>query len=177
MIGCFLLGGLFAFVALKVVRHRRYGCMHSHHGGRRFRGRFGDHHDEFGYDYRDDRYGEGMPFYVRFLSRRLYASPAQERVMADAIEQFRNDVLPLRAEAEKTRHDLAAAFRRPTFDEVQMGEMFARHDDAVEKLRKAVVGLGARVHEALDERQREQLATMIERGPGFRHAGRFGWGW
>ena len=32
------------------------------------------------------------------------------------------------------------------------------------KLRKAFVGFSARVHEALDEDQRERLATMVERG-------------
>ena len=111
--------------------------------------------------------GRGMPLYLRFLSRRLDATPGQERAIAEAMEQFRSEVDPLRAEARKSRADLAAALRKPSFDEVLLGELFARHDEAIEKARRALVGLGTRVHEALDERQREILAGMIERGPGF----------
>jgi hypothetical protein len=186
MIGCFVLGGLLTFVALKAIKRHRYGCWHhGHHFGRH--GRFGGGgHGHFGDagPYGDEREGRDghddgkLPYFLRYLSRRLYATPAQERTVAEAVEQFHSDVAPLRGEAHKTRSDLAAAMRRPSFDEVQMGELFARHDEALEKLRKAVVGLGARVHEALDERQRDQLATMIERGPGFRGGpSRFGWSW
>ena len=35
----------------------------------------------------------------------------------------------------------------------------------LEELRKAFVGAGARIHEALDERQRARLADLIEKGP------------
>ena len=57
--------------------------------------------------------------------------------------------------------------RKSSFDEVMLGELFARHDDALEKGRRAVVGLGARLHTALDERQRDRLAGLIERGQRF----------
>jgi hypothetical protein len=57
--------------------------------------------------------------------------------------------------------------RSPAVDEVLFGEMFARHDAALEALRKAGVGAIAKVHDALDERQRARLADMIEAGPGF----------
>ncbi|HEY0714983.1 MAG TPA: periplasmic heavy metal sensor, partial [Polyangia bacterium] len=96
----------------------------------------------------------------------------QERALADAMEKFHAEVAPLHAEVDKTRADLAAALRKSSFDEVVMGELFARHDEAIEKVRRAMVGLGARVHEALDERQRDHLATLIERGHGFSGFGR-----
>src|SRR5436190_1581159 len=65
-------------------------------------------------------------------------------------------------------------FRKGHFDEVLFGEMFARHDRSLEDVRKAFVGMGARIHDALDEGQRERLATIIEQGP--RAFGRSGWG-
>jgi hypothetical protein len=45
--------------------------------------------------------------------------------------------------------------------------MFARHDTTLETLRKAGMGALAKVHDALDERQRARLADMIESGPGY----------
>jgi hypothetical protein len=186
MIGCFILGGLFFLAASKFMRHRHGFCGVGHHG------RWGGHHGWHGgggwgrsFDGTtaggpDDEPGNGggffrapwsggrgMPFYLRFLSQRLDASPGQERAIADAVKQFRSDVEPLAGEAGKTRADLAAAMRKSSFDEVMLGELFARHDEVLEKGRRAVVGLGARLHDALDERQRERLATLIERGPRF----------
>jgi len=100
---------------------------------------------------------------VNFLSERLEATPAQERAIAAAIEEFRAEMQALRGELPKTRADLASALRKSSFDEVLMGELFARHDTEMEKARKALVGLVARLHDALDQRQRDRLASMIER--------------
>jgi hypothetical protein len=197
MIGSFILGGLFFLAAGKFMRcrhggwghggwgHGRWG-HHGHwgghgHGGWHGRGDWGQREDATDGSPDDVGPGDhegffrgpwggrrrGMPFFMRILSHRLDASPGQERAIADAIKQFRADVEPLKAEASKTRADLAAAMRKSSFDEVMLGELFARHDDALEKGRKAVVGLGARLHDALDERQRDRLATLIERGPRF----------
>jgi hypothetical protein len=86
----------------------------------------------------------------------------------------------MREEVSSSRKDVAAALRKPTFDGVLLGELYARHDTAIEKLRKAFVGMMAKVHDALEEPQREQLAQIIERGPThFFHVGRFGrgFGW
>jgi uncharacterized membrane protein len=192
MIGSFILGGLFFLAATKFARrhhgwghggcgsggwgHRGWGHSHHHHG----RGGW-ERHDEYapgasmgeepgegdGFFRGGWGRGRGTPFYLRFLAQRLDASPDQERAMADAVKQFRADVEPLAGEASRSRADLAAAMRKSSFDEVMLGELFARHDDALEKGRKAVVGLGARLHNTLDERQRDRLATLIERGPRF----------
>jgi hypothetical protein len=103
---------------------------------------------------------------VRAVSDRLGATPAQERVIHDAAEELRAAASKLRGEARQTRSDVAGAFRKSHFDEVLFGELYARHDSALEELRKAFVGAGARIHDALDEQQRARLADMIESGPG-----------
>ena len=108
----------------------------------------------------------GRPYILRYLSDRLDATPAQERTMAAAFDEFRDEARGLRDEVSSSRKDVAAALRKPSFDEVLMGELYARHDTAIEKLRKAFVGMMAKVHDALEEPQREQLAQIIERGPG-----------
>jgi Spy/CpxP family protein refolding chaperone len=123
------------------------------------------------------RFGGG--FFLRALAERLDATPAQEKVIRDATEEFRETASKLRGEGRKTRADLASAFRKGSFDEVLLGELFARHDRGIEEVRKAFVGMGARIHDVLDDRQREQVAEMIESGPGAWRPrwGRPGRGW
>jgi hypothetical protein len=66
---------------------------------------------------------------------------------------------------------------------VLFGELYARHDRAIEDLRKAFVGATAKIHDALDERQRARLADLIESGPRFGGGGfgrgfyRSRWSW
>jgi hypothetical protein len=178
---CFVFGGLTAFLLMRFAL-RRHWCWRGFHGSR---GPFGrvrrwHHHD---WDPDDDPgLGDrrGRPYILRYLSDRLDATPAQERTMAAAFDEFRNEARGLRDEVSSSRKDVAAALRKPSFDEVLLGELYARHDTTIEKLRKAFVGMMAKVHDALEEPQREQLAQIIERGPGsFFHVGRFGrgFGW
>ena len=94
--------------------------------------------------------------------------------MADAIEEFRTEMEGLRGEGRQSRQDVATALRKPSFDEVLFGELFARHDERMEKVRKAFVGLVAKLHDALDESQRERLAAVVEKGPPFFRRG-FAW--
>jgi hypothetical protein len=190
MIGCMILGGLATLGLMRYFHFRRHfggGCgfrrLAWHHGG--------GHHGGGGGCWTGDEYGgrdewtggpEGghhrggrhqMPFVASFLSERLEATPAQERAIRNAVEEFRAELGALRGELPRTRADLAAAMRKPAFDEVLLGELFARHGTELEKGQKALVGLVARLHDALDERQRDRLASMVERGA-FVSRG-FGW--
>ena len=98
------------------------------------------------------------------------ATPAQERRISEAFDEFRADVKNLGGgEARRSRKEIADALRGPTFDGVTLGEQFARHDTVIEGTRKAFVGLVARVHDTLEPEQRTRLASLVERGP------RFGW--
>ena len=179
MIGCMILGGLATLGILRYFHFRRHfggGCgfrrLAWHHagggggcwsgGGGEYGGRDEWHGGMEGGGHRGGRHQ--MPFVASFLSERLEATPAQERAIRTAVEEFRADLSALRGELPKTRADLAAALRRPAFDEVLLGDLFARHDGELEKARKALVGLVARLHDALDDRQRDRLAAMVERG-------------
>jgi FKBP-type peptidyl-prolyl cis-trans isomerase FkpA len=179
MIGFILLGaGLFAAARMFHLRH--HGC----HGGG-FRRGWGHHHlhrgpwgggdggwggDEEPWEHGGGGFGgpgrHGGRVFMRALGDRLDASPAQERVIRDAFGELRDTAAKLRGEGKSTRADVASAFRRSSFDAETFGELFARHDRSLEELRKAFVGAGARIHDALDEKQRNRLADLIESGPG-----------
>jgi len=207
MIGCLLFGAGFLMLARMVHRHHHWHYGRWGHCGPGGYGRWGhgwrghafgcspandDGDSGWGDGPGDDGYGPrfgGGPrwmrggfkngFMARVISDRLEASPAQEKVIHDAVEEFRDAATKLKGEGKKTRADVASAFRKGNFDEVLFGELFARHDGALTDLRKAFVGMGARIHDALDEKQRARLADLIESGPGafmprFR-GGRGGW--
>ena len=135
----------------------------------------GGHHDQWGgHDGGYDRWGDrGGPFWMRGLFQRLRTSPGQEKVIRDAFDELRRAASELRDEGRHSRNDVAKAVRSPSFDETVMGELFARHDTHLEKMRKEAVGAIGKVHAVLDDRQREILAEIIERGP---FGGRFGGG-
>ncbi len=155
---------------LRWGRHHGGGCGHGHHGGgwgRRswgggWGGPGGDHEEGWG------GWGGRSPI-LRMLFQRLDTTPGQEKVIVAAWEEVRAATRDARGEARASRTELAKALRSPAVDEVLFGEMFARHDAALETLRKAGIGALAKVHDALDEKQRARLADLIESGPaGFR---------
>ena len=112
----------------------------------------------------------GKRFFVRRILEHVRATPAQERVISAAVEEFRDDMKKnMGGEGRRSRKEIVDALRRSTFDGVLLGEQFARHDTILENGRKSFVGLVAKIHDALEPEQRERLADLIERGP------RFGW--
>jgi hypothetical protein len=156
-----------------------HGGPLGHLGGRRGWGGYGP--DEGGDDWGASLYDgagpggwagtvRGKRFFIRSVLSRVGATPAQERAIGVAIEEFRDDMKKLGGgEARRSRQEIADALRGTTFDGVVLGEQFARHDTVIEGARKAFVGLVARVHDALEPEQRTRLAGLVERGP------RFGW--
>src|SRR5262249_11735067 len=107
----------------------------------------------------------GPGVFLRMLFQRLETTPGQEKVIVAAVEEMREAAAKARGEVRATRGDVAKAMRSPAVDGVLFGEMFARHDSTLEALRKAAIGSLAKVHDALDERQRARFADMIESGP------------
>lgn len=181
MIGC-LLGTLGALAIVRWYHRRRYGWGRYGGGGYGLgaygsgaygsgmcgHGGYGRHHrggwdDDFGGGPRFDRHDRGVHLFGAL--DHLELSPAQERAVRAAFDELRAAARAQRGEWSQTRKDVAQAFRKDSFDEVMMGELYARHDTALESLRKAFVGAGARVHEALDEKQRARLADLIESAP------------
>jgi uncharacterized membrane protein len=102
---------------------------------------------------------------LRGLFRRLEATPTQQQALRAATEEFQESARALKGEAVRTRADIAAALRRPAIDAESMGELFARHDTALDSVRKAFVGMTIKVHDTLDGEQRERLARLLEAGP------------
>ncbi|WP_437817390.1 periplasmic heavy metal sensor [Sorangium sp. So ce1078] len=110
-------------------------------------------------------FGFRRRFFLSFLFDRLGTTPSQEKVIVSAVDELRAAAEAHRSEIRSTRADVAAAMRSPSFDETRLGELFARHDTAIESMRKAAVGALGQVHAVLEDRQREQLADLIEIGP------------
>jgi hypothetical protein len=116
----------------------------------------------------------GPSMFLRMLFQRLETTPGQEKVIVAAYEEMREAAGKARGEVRASRADIARAMRSPAIDEVLFGEMFARHDAALEALRRSGLGAIAKVHDALDERQRARFADLIEAGPGFFRGGAWG---
>ncbi len=198
MIGC-VLGTLGIIGLVKFARARRYGYFggpcggggggfwrhHHHHGFGRFhhrgwygRGPYGG--GGYGDDDGSDDMGPGGGgghgrVFLRGALDSLEMTPAQERVVFAAWDEMREAGGKLRGELRASRKDIAATFRKPVHDEVLFGELYARHDRALEELRRSFVGATAKVHEALDERQRARLADLIESGPRGFYRPRWSW--
>ncbi len=101
---------------------------------------------------------------LRWVFERLETTPGQERVISDAVEAMRAAAEPLRGEWSRSRVDVARGLRAETFDRTSLREAWVRQDERVRGLRDAMELELARVHEALDERQRRMLGDLIEGG-------------
>lgn len=168
----FLVGAACVAGLVRVMRRRHgygwHGCGHHRHRGHHFGGWVG------GWDGGRGPWGGGghdggsrTPWWLRGLFSRLDTTPGQEKVIREVINELRDEGRDLRGEFRKARGDLAGALRSEGVDETALGEAFARHDDALLRMRKGVVGALAKLHEALDERQRRMLADWLESGRGF----------
>lgn len=93
---------------------------------------------------------------------RLDATPEQEKVIREEVDRVATRVRGGKDELKSLRVDIGRAMRAPSLDETAMGEAFARQDDRLRDLRMDLVGSLARIHEALDEDQRDKLADMLE---------------
>ena len=167
--------GSVCLIALFKMHHRRrmwwayhqgHGGCEGHHGGGPFGGHgpgpFGRAGGPFGGGgFRGGPFGGGRRGLYGLFSA-LDATPAQEKVILSAIDEVKQAVREGRGEFRQSREDLARAFRADSFDAEVMGNAFARHDEHLERVRKAVTGALARIHDALDEKQRAQLAEWLD---------------
>jgi hypothetical protein len=146
-----------ALAALAFVFVKRRHWRHAYGGGCHRRGW---HRHGRGYD---DWNGPSHRGPEDFLDR-LDLTPEQEKVVRTEVRKVIDQVRGLRGERDQTRGDLARSVRGDDLDEVALGEMFARHDEKLEKLRGEVVGSLGRIHTVLEPAQRERLADLIESG-------------
>ena len=178
----FLFGTLCLIGLIKVARHRHcgaygYGFGGGCGGGWRGRGGWhgydgGDSDDGYRWRGRGGRGGwGGERFFLRAMFERLETTPGQEKVIAQAFEELREKGRAAKNDLKAARAEVAKAMRSPAFDEVTVGTATAQVEAVVESMRKAGIDAFAKVHEALDERQRGLLADFIEHGPRFRDFG------
>jgi len=118
------------------------------------------------------RMGGGPRFYLRRLFGWLGTSTAQEKVIVSAADELRSSFEEARGQLFATRTELADALRKPSFDAGALEEVFSRHDQALQRLREVATSAFARVHDALDEKQRIALAGVLENGMSRGYRGR-----
>lgn len=108
----------------------------------------------------------GPRSFIHTMLDRMEATPEQQQLIRHEIDNVMSRVRGSRDELATLRADIARAMRAPTLDETAMGEAFARQDDRLRDLRMELVGALARIHDALDESQRDTLADMLESARG-----------
>ena len=102
---------------------------------------------------------------MHWVLDRLDTTPGQERVIREAFDDFVDAVRPLREDLSGSREDLARALRGEALDYTALSAAFTAHDGVLAKSREELTTLFGRVHETLDERQRDVLSDLIEAGP------------
>jgi len=154
MIG-FIIGTVCLIGLVKVLRR-----------GRGWHGRWG--HGGYGAHSRGLGHGGARRWFLRSILERLETTPGQEKAIVAAIDELRDNRALVRDEAEQTRADLARVVSGGLVDDAALEETFARHDRLLAQLRVAFVESLKKATEALDERQRKQVADLLQR------SGRFG---
>ena len=171
---CAIALGLMGLFALRRA-HRRcrgyHGCgPHGFHGG----------HD--GYDGHEGYGGHGpwgSPWRRRGGRRwmlhaalaRIDATPAQERAIVAEIDRLKERVRAVKSGMKDARGDLAAAIRGASLDDAALGGALGRADGAHAEIRAAALDALRAIHGVLDEKQRAQLADMLDRGGGWWRGG------
>ncbi len=112
---------------------------------------------------RGDR-GDGGPVLLRGLFERLQTTPGQERVIAEALRELRSAFKKATEEKAKGAKQVAEALRGDDFKVENMAEAFAHLESSVEAVRDASFSALAKIHEALDDKQRRVLADLVGRG-------------
>jgi hypothetical protein len=103
-------------------------------------------------------------WFLRSLFERLETTPGQEKVIVAAIDELRENRKVMRAELEQTRADIARAVGGGLIEDGTLEETFARHDRLLAQLRVSFVEAVRKITEALDERQRKHVASVLEGG-------------
>ena len=133
------------------------------------------YHRRFGHGYEHDAphrgwgggRGLGRRWALRWLFERLQTMPGQERAIMQALDRLAESRAMVRDELKQTRSDVARAVESGLIDDATLDETFARHDRALAQLRVSIVEALKASTEALDERQRRELAALIARRGGW----------
>jgi uncharacterized membrane protein len=97
---------------------------------------------------------------------RIDATPAQERFIVAEIEKLSDRLHVARGNLRESRGDLAAALRGPALDDAALGAVMGRVDGATGEVRAAAIDALRAIHGVLDDKQRAQLADILDKGAG-----------
>lgn len=147
--------GVLGFAAMRRAHHR----CHGHHGYG-WHGPFG-YGDQGHHGFGGRRRGRWM---LHAMFSRIDASPAQERAILAEVEKLQERVHSAKVGVKDAGGDLAAALRGPALDDAALGAVLGRVDAATGEVRAAVVDALRGIHGLLDERQRGQVADLLDRG-------------
>jgi Spy/CpxP family protein refolding chaperone len=111
---------------------------------------------------------------MRWIFERLDTSPGQEKVLVKAADELTEAFEKLRDELSATRAAIARSLRGEQFDAASLRELNERHDALIENLRQTLRTSLSQIHEALDPRQRRELADLLEHGWGHGYRGHWG---
>ena len=153
---------------LGIMALRRAHRWHHGYYGYGWGGPFGhgchSHHGRFGWAGRRRHRAWMM---LHWLFSRIDASPAQERAIIAELEKLQDRLHAVKSGVHEARGDLAAALRGPVLDDAALGAALGRVDTATGAARSAVLDALRGVHGVLDDRQRGQLADLLDRGGGW----------
>jgi hypothetical protein len=154
----FLVGAACLYLLARTMRGG--GWAYAHASGPWGRRRWGGSRHE-GWDGPGRPGGRGP---LRWLFQRIDTSPGQERVIAEAADALRGTLHGWHDDADRMRSDVARSIRGESFDAAALEEAFARAEARIGNVRETLRGQAARVHEALDPRQRAELADLLASG-------------
>jgi Spy/CpxP family protein refolding chaperone len=152
--------GILGFAAMRRAHHRCHG-----HTGYGWSGPFGyGHHGHHGcHGGRRSRRGRWM---LHALFSRIDASPAQERAIIGEVEKLQDRMRGAKGGMHEARGDLAAAMRGPVLDDAALGAVLGRFDTATGEARSAMLDALRGIHGLLDDKQRAQVADLLDRSGG-----------
>ena len=169
--------GVLGFFALRRAR-RCHGGGYGYGWYGPYSGYGGDDHDgDDDHHHHRFRGGRGGGRRGRWILHaalsRIDATPAQERVIVGEIDKLRDRMRDARHGLHDANIDLAAALRGPILDDAALGAVLGRVDGATADARGAALDALRNIHAILDEKQRAELADIIEkRDFGWRGRGR-----
>ena len=163
--------GLLGLFALRRAhwRCRGYHGYHGCHGGWRGPGWHGPGWGGYGP-------GPGRGFgrrswMLHAALARLDATPAQERAIVAELDRLTDRVHAAKSSLADARGDLAAAIRGAALDDAALGGALGRADTVTAEIRGAALDALRGIHAVLDDKQRAQLADLLDRGGGWWRGG------
>jgi len=161
---CIALGlGVLGFIAARKARrcHRGgFGWHHHHHHGWRGGWHSGGFYGRHGHGPWGGRHRAGLHMALAHID----ATPAQERAIVAEVDKLSDRLRTARSTMKDGRADLAAAIRGETLDDAALGAVLGRVDGATGEARGAVLEALRNIHATLDDKQRAQLADLLDQG-------------